>query len=486
MQREDKVRPYGLAHRSLLKEHLDLSERLGRRLRSRHRFFSAEVDRLVAANIPASSSVFDVGCGAGRTLGMLNPGCGVGLELDKFAIAEAELKFPEFTFLEGSIEDIDLQSLPTRFDFICAVGLLEQVYDAREVLEKIRDLCDQHTRVVVVTYSRLWQPIFRLAEHLHLKFAAPNDNWIPVSELINLGEQAELEVVKSHTGILLPIRIPFISRWVNRWLAPLPVLRHLGVVHLTVLRHKSRNSQDKSVSVVVPARNESGNIQQIIDRMPVFASSQEIVFVEGGSTDNTWDAICAAAVAHNSNERGFSIKCTQQVGIGKGDAVRTGFAIATGELFIILDADLSVPPEELPRFASVLDSGSAEFVNGSRLVYAMEKGSMQFLNLFGNRFFGVLFTFLLGQPVRDTLCGTKAISRVNYERIVLNRDRFGDFDPFGDFDLLFGAAALNLRIRDQPVHYKARTYGSTNISRFSHGLLLLRMSWFAARKIRFI
>ena len=486
MNHERNWPSYGRAHRRMLKEHLESSDSRGQSLRRRHKFFSLEVDRLIAANIPRFSSVLDVGCGAGHTLGRLSPKLGLGLDLDKYAIAEAKLTYPEFTFLEGSIEEIDPQALPGDFDFICAVGLFEQVYDIYEVLDKVKNLCDPESRVVVVTYSRLWQPLFRLAEWMHLKFAAPNDNWIPLSELRNLAEQVGLEVVKSQVAILLPIRIPFISRWVNRWLAPLPVLRHLGIVHLTVLRRKVNHVQCKSVSVVIPARNESGHIQQIIDRMPVFASEQELVFVEGGSSDDTWDVISAAVLANDSHARGFSIRCTQQLGVGKGDAVRTGFAIATGEVFIILDADLSVPPEELPRFVSVLASNSAEFVNGSRLVYAMEKGSMQFLNLFGNKFFGALFSFLLGQSVRDALCGTKATSRLNYQRIVANRGRFGDFDPFGDFDLLFGAAALNLRIRDEPVHYKARTYGSTNISRFSHGLLLLRMSWFAAKRIRFI
>jgi SAM-dependent methyltransferase len=476
---------YGFTHRGLLKDHLARTASIRSRPKQGSRYFLSEVDRLVAAQIPAASSVLEIGCGTGQTLGRLRPRIGVGIDLDSRALAEAAKTYPDFTFIDECIEEVDQSGFSTNLDYVCAIGLLEQVYDIHEVLERIVRLCSLETRVVVVSYSRLWQPLFRLAERMNQKFAAPNENWIPVSELRNVAEQVGLEVVKSQSGILAPVCIPFVSRWVNRWLAPLPVFRHLGVVHLTVMRSAMAGCQRESVSVVVPARNERGNIQQIIDRMPVFASEQEIVFVEGGSTDGTWEAISAAVLAHDPIERGFRVSCVQQDGVGKGDAVRTGFSTSAGEIFIILDADLSVPPEELPRFASALTRGCAEFVNGSRLVYAMEPGSMQFLNLLGNRFFGVLFTFLLGQPVRDTLCGTKAISRVNYERIVMNRERFGDFDPFGDFDLLFGAAALNLKIRDQPVHYKARTYGSTNISRFRHGILLFRMSWFAARKIRF-
>ena len=176
----------------------------------------------------------------------------------------------------------------------------------------------------------------------------------------------------------------------------------------------------------------------------------------------------------------------QQSGRGKGDAVRKGFAEARNDVLVILDADISVPPEEVPQFVRALECGHGEFINGSRMVYPMDKRAMRFLNLLANKFFGYAFTFLLGQRFRDTLCGTKVISRRDYERLAANRSYFGDFDPFGDFDLLFGAARLNLKIVDIPVHYKERIYGETNISRFSHGWLLLKMCAFAARKIKFV
>jgi len=239
------------------------------------------------------------------------------------------------------------------------------------------------------------------------------------------------------------------------------------------------------VAIVIAARNEAGNISEILKRIPALAAQQEVIFVEGGSQDDTWAVIEETCKELQGSNYPFKLKWIQQPGIGKGDAVRAGFSIAESDVLIILDADLSVPPEELPDFIEMLGTGKAEFANGSRLVYGMEGGSMRFLNLIGNRFFGSLFTFLLGQRLRDTLCGTKALTRNNYQKIAANRNLFGEFDPFGDFDLLFGAAALNLKIRDQPVHYKARTYGSTNISRFRHGILLIKMSWIAARKIRF-
>ncbi|MFM7890541.1 MAG: glycosyltransferase family 2 protein, partial [Actinomycetota bacterium] len=239
-----------------------------------------------------------------------------------------------------------------------------------------------------------------------------------------------------------------------------------------------------SVSIVIAARNEAGNIEPLVRRIPQLAARQEVVFVEGGSSDDTWGAIQRVIAQPSSS--GTTIKAFKQQGKGKGDAVRLGFSESSGDILIILDADISVPPEELTRFIDLLRQNSCEFANGSRLVYPMEKQAMQFLNLIGNRLFGVAFTFLLGQPVRDTLCGTKALWATDYHRIANQRSYFGDFDPFGDFDLLFGAARLHLKIRDVPVHYKERVYGSTNISRFRHGVLLLRMTLVAARKLRFV
>jgi glycosyltransferase involved in cell wall biosynthesis len=267
----------------------------------------------------------------------------------------------------------------------------------------------------------------------------------------------------------------------------LPLLHQLGLNAVLIARSVDprvlRMSSPRSASIVIPARNEAGHIHPLLDRIPQFAPRQEIIFVEGNSTDDTWAQIQRAARDYSGP---FTVKCLRQDGKGKGDAVRKGFAAATGDVLIILDADISVPPEELPGFYQALASGQGEFINGSRMVYLMDKRAMRFLNLLGNKVFGALFTYLLSQPFRDTLCGTKVLLRSDYERIAAGRTYFGDFDPFGDFDLLFGAARANLKIIDLPVHYKARTYGETNISRFRHGWMLLKMCILAARKLKFV
>lgn len=236
------------------------------------------------------------------------------------------------------------------------------------------------------------------------------------------------------------------------------------------------------VSVIVPARNERGNIENILSRTPEMGSGTEIVFVEGHSSDDTYAAIEAAISRHPERR----IQLMRQGGKGKSDAVRMGFAAASGDVLMILDADLTVPPEDLPRFYDALTSGKADFVNGVRLVYPMEEEAMRFFNLIGNKFFSLAFSWLLGQPVKDTLCGTKVLWKKDYRRIAANRSYFGEFDPFGDFDLLFGASVLNYKIIDLPIRYRARSYGSTNIERWKHGWVLLRMVMFAARKIKFV
>jgi glycosyltransferase involved in cell wall biosynthesis len=292
---------------------------------------------------------------------------------------------------------------------------------------------------------------------------------------------------------MLPLPIPGVAQLCNRVLVKLPVFRQFALTHMMVARptteprmymrgFEREKNAEPVVSVIVPARNEAGNIQAIFDRTPEMGGGTELVFVEGHSKDDTYASI-EKAIAANPHRRA---KLFRQIGKGKGDAVRLGYAQATGDVLMILDADLTVPPEDLPRFYEALATGRAEFVNGVRLVYPMEQQAMQFLNLLANKFFGLAFSWVLGQSVKDTLCGTKVLTRADYDLIAAGRKQFGDFDPFGDFDLLFGASKLNLKIVDIPIRYRERTYGSTNISRFSHGWLLLRMLAFAAGKLKFV
>ena len=290
---------------------------------------------------------------------------------------------------------------------------------------------------------------------------------------------AGFETIRFTREVLWPLPL---GGFANRFLVRFWPFSELALANFVIARPAPQPVSPPKVSVIVPARNESGNVKAIFERTPKMGRETELVFVEGHSKDDTYAAIEREMAAHPE----VPAQLHQQTGIGKADAVRLGYDKATGDVLMILDADLTVPPEDLPRFYDALVSGKGEFINGVRLVYPMEKEAMRGLNFLGNKFFSLAFSWLLGQPVKDTLCGTKVLWRADYDQIAANRSYFGDFDPFGDFDLIFGAAKLNLKIVDLPIRYRERTYGSTNISRWKHGLLLFRMVAFAARRIKFV
>jgi hypothetical protein len=371
-------------------------------------------------------------------------------------------------------------------DFVLLAGLLHYERDIQALLEEVRTRCTSATRVAFVYYSSVWKPFFRLAAALGLRLKQPEANWLAHEDVENLLRLSGFEPVRRHSAVLLPVRIPLLSEFVNRWIAPLPFFRSFNLANILVARPLGLGppaGEAPSVSVVVPARNEAGNIDAIIARTPLMGPDDELIFVEGNSTDETWEMIRCAQEKYGGSRR---IVIAQQEGRGKGDAVRKGFSLATKDILMILDADMTVPPEDLPRFYRALKDGAGEFVNGSRLVYPMEDKAMRFLNMLGNRFFAWAFSFTLGQRFKDTLCGTKVLTRESYLKLAARRKFFGDFDPFGDFDLLFGAARLCLKIVEVPITYRERTYGETNISRFTHGALLFRMLGIAARKLRFV
>ena len=370
-----------------------------------------------------------------------------------------------------------------RYDYAVLEDVLGLTDDVEALLRYSASLIADDGRVVIIQYSALWEPILRLASLLRLRRTTKEQNWLSMSDLVNFSEIAGLEVVRSGTKMLLPKYIPLLSSFMNTIVANIFPFSRLGLFHYVVAKKLIRTSgnNNPSLSIIVPARNEKETVERIVRAMPNLGAFTEIIFIEGHSRDGTWDEIMRVSKKYPDKRIGFA----QQKGIGKGDAVRMGFDMATGDMLLIYDADMTVPPEEVERFYRVLRDGRCDFVNGSRLVYPVQKGAMRVLNLIGNKFFSFALSAILGQRIKDTLCGTKVMWRSDYEWIQKGRNFFGDFDPFGDFDLLFGAAKLSLKILDMPVHYKERVYGDTNIERWKHGWLLLKMTIFAARKIRF-
>jgi SAM-dependent methyltransferase len=428
--------------------------------------------------IPPEASVLEIGCGPGDLLGQIRAARRVGVDVSPRQIEAARRRVPEAEFHVAAGELLEIAGT---FDVIIVSDTLNLAADVQRLLERLHTVSHRDTRLIVNFQNTLWRPLLSLARGLGLKSPQPQNSWLASSDVLNLLRLAGWAPIKRDGRILVPFSALGLGTLINRWLAPLLQWFCL-TVFIVARREQTTPPRPLSVSVIIPARNEAGNIPAAVARTPELGAGTEIIFVEGHSKDDTWAAI-QRAQAENPQRK---IKIMQQTGRGKGDAVRLGFAAATGDVLMILDADLTMPPEELPKFYDVIATGRAEFANGVRLVYPMDEKAMQFANLCANKAFGIIFTWLLGQPVKDTLCGTKVLSRAHYERIAANRAYFGDFDPFGDFDLLFGAAKQNLKIADVPIRYRERTYGSTNIQRWRHGVLLLRMVLFAARKLKFV
>jgi len=445
----------------------------------KNRYYYDDQGRYYRFLVSEGLSVLELGCGTGDLLHAVNPGRGVGVDFSGEMIKRAGERYPGLEFREADIES--LKPWGETFDVLILADVVGHLQDIEETFRSLRAFCHSETRIIVSYYSFLWEPVLKVGEWLGQKMPQQHQNWLSTEDISNLLHLAGYEEVKTEYRLLIPKRIPWFSDFINRFIAPIPGIRRLCLCRYIVARPSGlREKKEFSTTVLIPCRNEKGNVEAAITRLPSFGEHQEIIFVEGGSTDGTREEIQRMIEKYPEKD----IKLAIQEGRGKGNAVRGGFSFAKGDILMILDGDLTVPPEDLPKFYRALAGDVGEFINGCRLVYPMDKQAMRILNLLGNKFFSFMFTWILNQRFKDTLCGTKALFRKDYERIQANRRYFGDFDPFGDFDLIFGASKLNLKVAEVPIRYRERTYGSTNISRFRHGWLLLRMTMFAFRKIK--
>jgi len=445
--------------------------------KKRNKYYHKDLERFFRYIVPDGSSVLEIGCATGDVLASLTPPKGLGIDFSEKMIELAKEKHPQFEFQVMDAENIGLGE---KYDYIILSDLIGFLKDIEKVFKELHKVSHSKSRIVITYYNFLWSPILKLAEKFGLAMSQPWQNWLNKADIKNLFYLSGFEVVKEGERFIFPKYIPIFSSLINRYLAKLPILRKFCLINYIIARPVLKTDfSEPSVSIVIPARNEAGNIEAAVKRVPRMGSHTEI---EGHSQDNTFDEIKRCKDKYPDKD----IKLFKQTGKGKADAVRIGFDRASGDILMILDADLTVLPEDLPKFYDALMSGKGEFINGSRLVYPLEKDSMRFLNILGNKFFSLVFTWLLDQKIKDTLCGTKVLWKKDYEKIKEGRKFFGDFDPFGDFDLLFGAAKLNLKIIDLPIRYQERKYGTIQISRFSHGWLLLKMCAFAMRKIKFI
>jgi SAM-dependent methyltransferase len=464
---------------------LELADRLAPERNSwirRNSYYYEEDYRYMRFLVAEGLRVLDLGCGTGRLLAELKPSYGVGVDISRRMIEVAKHDHANLKFKVGDVEDSTfLDTLEGPFDVIILSDTIGALDDCQATLERLHRLCTPDTRIIAAYYSRLWYPILRVARILGLQMPVVEQNWLATEDIENVLQLADFEVVKREWRQLLPRHAFGVGPLLNRYVAILPVIRRACLRNYVIARPRPELTREKlSATVVVPCRNERGNIEAVVRRLPAFCDDIELIFVEGHSKDGSLQEIHRVINAYPDRD----IKVFEQEGIGKGDAVHKGFANARGDVLMILDADLTMPPEALSKFYDAIASGKGEFINGSRLVYPMQHEAMRFLNLLANQGFSWLFSWLLNQRFTDTLCGTKALRRRHYEQIVANRAYFGEFDPFGDFDLIFGATKLNIKVVEIPIRYAAREHGETQISRFRHGWLLLRMVFFALRRLK--
>ncbi len=441
------------------------------------RWYHRRLEAIYRFLVDPGQNVLEIGCGMGDLLAALQPARGVGVDFSPEMLRRARLRHPTLDFIQADAHA--LPELQGPFDVIIFSDTINDLWDVQQAFEQVRPLCAPHTRLILNFYNTLWQIPLKIVQSLGLANPLLPQNWLTPQDVENLLHLADFEVVRRWQEILWPLPL---GGWFNRFLARFWPFYHFALAHFVIARPNPVPVTDPpTVTVVVPARNEAGNIRPLLERLPKMGKETEVIFVEGHSRDDTYQAIEREIAAHPQ----IPCRLFKQQGIGKADAVRLGFSQARGDILMILDADLTVSPEDLPRFYRALVSGRGEFINGVRLVYPMSEGAMHPLNYVGNKFFSLAFSWLLGQPVKDTLCGTKVLWRKDYEKIAAARASLGDFDPFGDFDLLFGAARRHLKIVDLPIRYRERAYGRSNISRWRHGWLLLRMLLFGARRLKF-
>jgi len=458
--------------KAVIKKHFSQIAENFDRYKRRNPYYHNGIKKFVSSVVPKGAKVLEIGCATGDLLGYLNPREGIGIDFSPKMIEEAKRKYPQpnLKFYNMEAEDIALEE---KFDYVIMSNLVDYLEDIWSVVQNVKKVLAVDGKLVITTVNPVWEPIFRLGQKLNLKTPDAARNFITNMDLINIFELHDFEILKEGLAMVIPKYIPVVSRVLNFIIPQLPILRQLCVTQYIVAKPK-RPKNSYSCSVIVPCHNEEGNVEGFLKRIPKMGKYTEVIVVDDGSTDSTARKVDPAL----NKDLDISL-LSYKPNRGKGHAVKAGFDKAKGDILMILDADMAVMPEELPRFFGILEKGLADFANGTRLIYPMDKKAMPIVNYVGNKFFNLIVSWLAEQRVSDTLCGTKVLFKKDYRNIEMKDV------SWGDFDLLFGAAKLCLKIHEMPVHYKERTSGKSKMKAFKHGWTLLRVCFRGLRELKF-
>ncbi len=359
-----------------------------------------------------------------------------------------------------------------KYKTIILTDLFEVSTDILELLSMVNKLLGKDGIIVICSINQKWNRILNLFERLNLKDGNQKRLFINSTIVLNIAKVTGLEFVTQRNKQIFPFRMLGLGSLINNILEILFFPFSFGIRIYSILNQQEKFNEEKkySKSIIIPAKNEEKNLKPLLNQIPELEEDHEIILAIGDSEDKTYEV---AKEIKEARCWPFEVKVIKQTGKGKANAVWEAVEEASKEVIIILDADISVNPETIVQFNSVIDTGKASFVNGTRLIYGMESGAMRIVNNLGNRIFQYIVSIIIGQKITDSLCGTKVFFRKDFNKIKLWKELVQMKDPFGDFDMIFTAGYFGLKILEIPVRYQARVYGVTQIKRFRDGYKLI-------------
>jgi len=329
--------------------------------------------------------------------------------------------------------------------------------------DKLDSSLNEEAKVIVSYYSKIWKPFFFIFSLFGLIRNYKNSLFFSKDTLEIFLRTGNFEISKKIPNYFIPFNIPIINKFLSILINFLPFLDNLSVTKVFYLRKKNyKKRQNKKISLIIPCKNEQGNILNIVtDAKKELIIPYEIIFVDDKSSDNTFQIIIDCKKKFSD----VDIQVTKGPGKGKSLAVNEGIKIATGYYSIIFDADMTVNMKDINVFYNAISNGNADIINGSRLVYKPYTGAMRYLNFLGNKFFSKLSSFITGELITDTLCGSKCFITKDFKIFNEFKDNNNINDIWGDFNILYSSNFYGLKCIDLPVRYYERVEGETKMKK---------------------